>query len=736
MDLSTTSMISIAAPRPTSPLQHVAKALTQHKLLFATVATVVTLACAAYVYTLQPRYTAVASVLVRQSGGDPLALAANTPQVQLDESATTNELMFLNSHDIVRDIVEQTGFAAGAAPASALLRAICRVAGQIGPCVSLDVAPSLENRVSLFQSRLHVTAQPRSRVLEIRFEAGNPVEAANAINGLVVAVQQREIAQQAESLERTANWLEGRTQDLRARWMGAEEKVGTFSAANGLTQSANGRAGGLLIGQQIAEAASSLSTAQTELSAAEAKVAQVKSQLRNSDLQSLVKLADNPVLVAASANLLRLRNQQAELGQQHGQNYPGLAAINAQIDATERKVAAETNRSLRSIYDDLSVKRAQVDRLATNLVHLRSQGDALSLKEVELHTLDHEAAAAKSVYETFLERARQVADRASLLQPTIQFVSQATPPEGPSFPTRSRFLVAGLFVGLCCGGSAAIAREMLRRGFTSARQMSEQVSVPLLATIPNVGSWRGSKARSREVIDNPFSAVAEAIRSVAAQIALATQAQGSSHAVAVTSAVGGEGKSTTALWLASAAAQSGQKVLLIDADQGRGTLGAEMSVSAAPGFTDALSGRVAITDVIHEAPEFGFDFIPAGARMRGSIGPADLRRLQVSIKELKSRYALIVIDTPPLLAASDALVYASLVDQTIFLCRWQSTSRGAVVGGLERLRSSGAPLLGVVLSMVDQGQISHLGDSPSRREAKYIARHYNYRGTKASGETR
>lgn len=728
MDLTTTPTISIAPSSPTSPLQQIAKALSGHKLLFAVVATTVTAICGAYVYTLQPRYTAVASVLVHASNGDPLAASSNTPQAQLDETAATNEAMLLKSRDTARDIVERMGFAAEPPPVSAPLRAFCRAVGPVGPCASLDAPPSLEARVSLFQSRLQVATQPRSRVLEVRFETGDPVEAAEAVNGLISAVQQREIAQQAESLERTANWLEGRTQDLRVRWITAQEKVGTFSAVNGLTQNATGRTGSPLIGQQVAEAASSLSTAQADLSAAEARAAQAKSQLRGADPQALIKLADNPVLVAAAADLVKLRNQQADLAQRHGPNHPALAAINAQIGATEKKVVAETNSSLRAIQDEVSIRRRQVDQLAANLARLRTRSDALGVKEVELRTLDHEAAAAKSVYESFLERARQIADRTSLLQPAIQFVSRATPPERPSFPSRQRFLVAGLFAGLCCGAGAAMAREFLRRGFVTLRQVSEQIPVPLLATIPNAGPWRRGEARDREVIDRPFSATAEAIRSLAAQIALATRARDLSHAVTLTSAVGSEGKSTTALWLASAAAQSGQKVLLIDADQGRGTLGASLAAADAPGWTDALRGRVPFADTIQKAPGFGFDVIATGARMQGTIGPADLRRLQAGLEGLKSRYALIIIDTPPLLAASDALIYASLADQTIFLCRWQSTSRDAVVGGLERLRAAGAPMLGVVLSMVDQARISHLGDVPSRREAKYIARHYHHQG--------
>jgi polysaccharide biosynthesis transport protein len=91
---------------------------------------------------------------------------------------------------------------------------------------------------------------------------------------------------------------------------------------------------------------------------------------------------------------------------------------------------------------------------------------------------------------------------------------------------------------------------------------------------------------------------------------------------------------------------------------------------------------------------------------------------------LKESYELIIVDSPPLLAMSDGLVHASIVDQTIFVCRWQTTSRQAVLGCIERLRAYGAQIPGMVISMVDQGSSLALGGEYSRRELKLINKRY------------
>jgi polysaccharide biosynthesis transport protein len=142
------------------------------------------------------------------------------------------------------------------------------------------------------------------------------------------------------------------------------------------------------------------------------------------------------------------------------------------------------------------------------------------------------------------------------------------------------------------------------------------------------------------------------------------------------------------------------------------------------GLTDLLAGRATLGDVIQTDPDTKVDFISAGQPMTHSFGTGDIMHLRAIMATLKTSYGLIIVDSPPLLAMTDGLVHASIVDQTIFICRWQSTSRRAVVGCIERLRAYGAQIPGMVVSMVDQKSTMALGDEYSRREIKLINKLY------------
>jgi Mrp family chromosome partitioning ATPase len=146
------------------------------------------------------------------------------------------------------------------------------------------------------------------------------------------------------------------------------------------------------------------------------------------------------------------------------------------------------------------------------------------------------------------------------------------------------------------------------------------------------------------------------------------------------------------------------------------------------GLTDLLIGRVPVTQLIQTDPNTKIDYIPAGAAMVRPFGPEEIARFQEAIAILKQSYSLIVIDSPPLLAMTDALVYGSIADQTILVCRWQQTSRMAVNASLDRLRAYGARIAGLVVTMADENSTLAVGGEYGKRETQMLSRLYGYGG--------
>ena len=712
-------------PPPTgaSAIRDALSALWRHWLIFVVVATAVTAAAAAIILHLSPVYTAVATISVRPEQADPLAPVGNGT-AKLDDGVIETQVDALKSREIARSIVEALQIGTTRPGPSWPEQVACNAVSQLPFCARPTGQPTIGERVDGFLKQLTVLSNGRSRVINVGYTSSDPAQAAAAANMVVTLAQQQQVTSQADNLKRTTDWLDNRAHDLNVRLGAAEAKAGAFRASSGLNERTVENTVTPLVASQIASAAADYSQAQALLAAAEARASSIGSV--KGDAQRAIRLPEEPLVVAASTTLNALYSQRALLAQNYGDRYPPLVALNNQIAQAEHKLAAETGRAVSSINEDLAVKREQVARLGRNLAALRTQGNAATGPLVELKALDREASSAGSIYQTFFARAREIADRSGILQPSIEFVSHAEQPDFPSFPQTNRLLMGAALFGLVSGAGAAFGRSFFSQDNTVGERASQQLALPLLASVPAIPmSKRLLGSLPRYTARYPFSPVAESIRSLVAHLTIVGYGQdGLLGSVVVTSATGEEGKSTICVWLAEAVAKTGQRSLLIDGDHRKGNLHRTLGKAARPGLTEWISGQAQMKDVVQTDEATGMDFIAAGAPMTRPFSQPELARLQAMLDRVKQQYGAVVIDTPPILAMADGLLFARLVDHTVLVCRWERTGRVAVQGCIDRLRTAGAKMSGVVLSMVDASSTARYGEGATRRDVKLLERYY------------
>jgi capsular exopolysaccharide synthesis family protein len=576
-----------------------------------------------------------------------------------------------------------------------------------------------EGEISQFLASLTVAPELHSRVLDVSVTANDGQRAAALADAVVTNYQTIALAQQSADVNRIATWLDARTQQLRQRWLDAVNKANEFDVAQGLTNTGNGDATDPLVDSQIAETAVNLSAAQARLAAAQARA----DALGGSDPGAMIDASQQPIVVASTNALAQLESARRQQQAEFGRNFPGVRELDSQIASTRASLRAATGNALGNIRANLVAARAEVNQLSSYLDRLRAEAGRESGPQAEYRSLSQEAQSAQTVYETFLDHSKEVVDRAALLQPPIDFVSHAAAPSQPTFPNHAKLLAGVAVVALILAFAVILLIDYLAVGFDDVDDLRGSVQLPLLSAIPLVAA-RDMRGVARHVLDEPFSRASEAVRGLAAQLSLMVRDGDTPRSVLVTSASAEEGKTTLAVWLALTVRIGGQRVLLIDGDHRRGSLMRHMSGSTKLGLTDLMAGRATLADVIQTDPDTRVDFIASGRPMTNSFGTGDIMNLRAIMATLKTSYGLIIVDSPPLLAMTDGLVHASIVDQTIFVCRWQSTSRRAVVGCVERLRAYGAQIPGIVVSMVDQRSTMALGDDYSRREMKLINKLY------------
>ena len=707
------------AAERTSPLTGIARTLGRHRWLFTGVAAAVLAVGVPALFWAPSRYTATASVVIPPPAVDPL-LAAPPAADRTENQQPATEASLIASRDVATAVVSQVGLGLTPEPSGPIRRLACEQLGLSAACPDdAPPPPPLSERVSAFMRRLNVAPASGSRLIDVSVTDSSPERAAAAADAVVSEYQKQALAERATGLNRIVGWLDARTDALRARWLDAVKAAGAFQVAHGLTE--DGAASGQP-DRAPGQAATSLGDAQARLAAAQARADAIV-RARRGDASGMMALGDQPVVSQEATALATLQAQRAQEAAQLGSGHPALRVIDRQIAELRASLLAVTGSALRAVQAQAATARAEVAQFEHELQGFKAQAGSGASPDIQLKALQEDAQSDRTVYETFLTRERELGGRSEILDPPVVFVSHAVAPASPSGPHRGWLLAAVAALALLCAVVAVLLRARLASGFSDAVGLKATIPLPLLSVMPLMPSGRDTNL-ARLMVEEPFSRASEAVRTLAAHVALETAEGSTSQSVLIGSSDAGEGKSTVALWLSTIVAGGGQRVLLIDGDHRRGSIARRLNGRRTPGLVELLSGTASIGQAVQYDAVTGLDYIAAGAPTSRPFGADELARLRTLLAELKHSYPLVVIDSPPLLGMSDALVYARLADQTVFVCRWRDTSRAMVMNCLEQLHRAGARLTGLVMSMVDPNSALAYGGDYAKREVRDVARLY------------
>jgi capsular exopolysaccharide synthesis family protein len=299
--------------------------------------------------------------------------------------------------------------------------------------------------------------------------------------------------------------------------------------------------------------------------------------------------------------------------------------------------------------------------------------------------------------------------RASTLA-SADFIDPAAPPLEPSGPSLPLHLILGALCGLALSIGIASAKESLGRGVFTAAELESVTQLPVLGTIPDFrhGPFRVRTAREDFVPlrDDPEGPVAEAYRSLRANLKFALSGEKRIQTLAVTSCTPGEGKSMTNIGLALALARTGKRVLIVDADMRLPSVHSYLGVALSPGLSDLLCERNRWRDCVRRAIEPNLDVIGAGRQPPNPSDLLDSPALTALLAEWREQYDFIVFDVPPALAVSDIDSIAAQLDALLLLAKSNKVASHIVAAAASRLRQVGANLIGTVLNAVGTSTIN------------------------------
>jgi capsular exopolysaccharide synthesis family protein len=308
----------------------------------------------------------------------------------------------------------------------------------------------------------------------------------------------------------------------------------------------------------------------------------------------------------------------------------------------------------------------------------------------------------------------------------VDLVYAAPVPDSPIGGNTNRQLGLALVFGLALGGGGAFLREHLNTSIRRREDVEELLRIPELAVIPKLegmpsrGVHRylpGTPIRARRypvgnrelvTLTDVRSTGAEAYRMLRTNL-LFTQAVNTLRTLAITSAVPGEGKTTTAANLAISCAQQGMKILLVDCDLRRSRLHRLFNVASTPGLTGLLLGQCTPAEALRATRVEGLTVLPSGVLPPNPgeiLGGARMKR---ALDAFSTAFDLVVMDTPPLRAAADAAILGGRVDGVALVVRAGETDRAAALYSVQQLEGVGARVLGAILNDPD-AKVPQYGD--------------------------
>src|ERR1700682_5590683 len=570
-----------------------------------------------------------------------------------------------------------------------------------------------------FRGSLRVGLSPNSRIIEIHYRSTDKQMAANVVNTLMQTYVENNFKSRFESTMQASDWLSKQLVDLQMKVETSQEKLVRYQKEHEIL--------GIDEKQNITTA--KLDELNKELTSAESEVMDKESFYRlieSGDPDAIASSAGGldkggPGAQSASALLDSLGGKQAELkiqiadlNTQFGPSYPKLSQLNNQLKEIDSQIQAEMKKIASKVRGQYMTALQRENMLHDALEKQKQLANKLNESAIEYSLLRRDVDSNRQLYEGLLEKLKEAGVSAGLKSNNFRIVDSARVPNSPVEPNVPRNLGFAVVLGLTSGIGLAFLLEGLDNTVRTTEQAQIISGLAPLGMIPlgsktareGSGTKRLALASSNEAVElvtqvRPQSQMAESYRALRTSLLLSSLGA-PPKVIMITSALPQEGKSTTSINCAVVLAQKGIRVLLIDADLRRPSIHKTLGMGPRSGLSNVLTGSTTLQQAItHTAVLPTLDVLPAGTP---PPNPAELlasANMRDVLMELREKYDHIVIDTPPTLSVTDAVVLSPRADAIVLVIRSGHTTKQALRRSRDILMQVNAKVAGVLLNAVD-----------------------------------
>lgn len=371
--------------------------------------------------------------------------------------------------------------------------------------------------------------------------------------------------------------------------------------------------------------------------------------------------------------------------------------INSELYGVDPRYQALTSKLIEN-YIDREVSVAKRSFLKKYLDGYEAELLKIPAKSVETSKLELDINVNRNIYQKLLEFLTQVKVAESVTLSKMKIVDFAAASDKPEFPKKLRNYIISISLGLFWGVALVFFVEYVDNTIKSPAKIKQLTSFTPLGVIPRLRQLENSGIISGSM---PSPAATEAFRTLKNNI-LFMSAENPIKTITVTSSLKSEGKSSIASNLAVTFGMDGAKVLLLDLNLREPALDRYFKLEGTKGFTDSISGKIALQDFIVHHPAKGIDILLSGTLTSDPGRLIDSPELREVISTLHKSYDIVIIDTPPIMRVSDAIVIGRVTDGILYVVEFGKTTSPMIEYGLSLIKRSGIDIIGFVLNKTDK----------------------------------
>ncbi|MCE5308030.1 MAG: polysaccharide biosynthesis tyrosine autokinase [Acidobacteriales bacterium] len=592
--------------------------------------------------------------------------------------------------------------------------------------------------------RLEVKRIPTSQLYSLSYLAPKPETATRIVNLFTEEYVKQHFESRQETRERARDSLRKELKILEMGVQAAEKQLVSYAQRENIVKPEPGQSG--LVQKRLMILDNEIAQAETELIQSKTKL----EALQRASTRSFPDRLVTPAITSLINRVLQLENELVSLRTTYGEQWPAVKAKRTELNMARAQLDGEQtatlNRAVEQAQVDFQTIQRRLAMLKEAITRQKGLVDRLDSAYIQYNILRREAEVNQKLYEGLLERLKQTGVSGGVEFGNIQVLEPGRADPNVASPRIWQNVGLASMLGLALGACVTLLVGFWDRSISNLAEAERLVGLPGLGSVPlckslaSGGSSRGMlwlknkparamvRAGSSGISSPRLAAkpgdfgpplrpeMAEAIRGICTSLLL-SQSDRELRVIVITSATPAEGKSTIANHMARALADAGARTLLVEADMRNPMLSRAFASNVEAGLSLFLSGHMPHLPTAQETDNDNLFFISGGPQPPNPVALFNSERMRVFLKDMSSEagYRFIVLDTPPVLAVSDARVLAARADGVVLVVRARHTTNNLVVRARNLLESAGANILGIVLNGTG-------GEDP---ESTYYHRYYH-----------